>query len=155
MELAKTYLDTLKNPPAPVATLTWAEILAEEPFEGEHWEGIFTTSNNSQREEWDSSPSLSPLNSDDLALDEDDDELSDYERSSSPYCEPSSLPHPEKSAKIPPYTYEHRSQFEQLRSKQYWRNEWRIDGHDESGFSLGNPSTLGEKIQWDSSNLHC
>ena len=144
MELAKTYLDMVKNPPAPAATLTWAEILAEEPFEGEHWEGIFTPSKNSQREEWDSSPSLSPLNSDDLALDEDNDELSDHEMPSSPYSEPSSIPQPQTSLENFPYTYEHRNQFEQLRNKQYWRNEWRIDGHDESGFDLGNPSTLGE-----------
>jgi hypothetical protein len=41
IEFAKTYLDAIINPPLPVPTLTWADILAEGPFEGEHWEGEY------------------------------------------------------------------------------------------------------------------
>ena len=34
-------MDRLRNPGKVKAGLTWADILAEEPFEGQHWEGVY------------------------------------------------------------------------------------------------------------------
>ncbi|KAF8204631.1 Spc98 family-domain-containing protein [Pholiota molesta] len=94
------------------------------PFEGEHWEGVYGFSGSANekvdKDEWDSSPSLSPLNSDDLALDDDDDDSSDYDRPS--------------------------KQFEDLRTKQYWRDEWHTDASIGSRFDIGNPSSLGPTV---------
>lgn len=135
------YLENIKNPPLLVPELTWADILAEEPFEGEHWEGVFTAPNDG--DEWDSSPSLSPLNSDDLALDEEDDQSSDHDRPSSPVSPLSHLSLPERRYKDFAYTSDHREQFERLRSKQYWREDWHDDTHAETVFNIDDPSTLG------------
>ena len=157
VEIAKTYLDAIANPPPAPPTLTWADILAEEPFEGEHWEGVFglppgnvrsaTHRENRDKDEWDSTPSLSPLNSDDLALDEDEDDSF----SSTDYGEPlSPKPIPSPSVELStsnhahaPYTYDHRKQFEELRSKQYWRNDWHTDAPLFPRFDIGDPSSLG------------
>jgi gamma-tubulin complex component 5 len=157
VEIAKTYLDAITNPPPAPPTLTWADILAEEPFEGDHWEGVYglppgnvrsaTQRENRDRDEWDSTPSLSPLNSDDLALDEDeDDSFSSADHSeplspksiSSPSVEPSTSSHAQA-----PYTYEHRKEFEELCSKQYWRDDWQTDAHLSPRFNIGDPSSLG------------
>ncbi|KAF9480708.1 hypothetical protein BDN70DRAFT_877276 [Pholiota conissans] len=149
LELAKTYLEKIRSPNPPPQALTWAEILAEEPFEGEHWEGILGSAigENSDKNEWDSSPSLSPLGSDDLALDDDDEGSSDYDRPLSPPSEPLSLDAGHKPSQTnPPYTYQHRTQFEELQGKQYWKGDWRIDASIESPFDIGNPSTLGPTV---------
>ena len=134
--------------------MTWADILADEPFEGEHWEGVYglppgsvrlpTQTEPREREEWDSTPSLSPLNSDDLALDEDSSSSStDYEKSLSP---PSTTPSPGPSTSIVTklsHSYEHRRRFEELHAKQYWRDDWHTDADFRSDFDTGDPSTLG------------
>ena len=134
--------------------MTWADILADEPFEGEHWEGVYGLPPGSvrlssqtelrDREEWDSTPSLSPLNSDDLALDEDSSlSCTDYEE---PLSTPSVAPSPGLSASAVtklPHSYEHRRQFEELRAKQYWRDDWHTDAELQSDFDTGDPSTLG------------
>ncbi|KAF8961118.1 Spc98 family-domain-containing protein [Flammula alnicola] len=155
VEMAKTYLETVTNPPPPPPTLTWADILAEEPFEGEHWEGVYglppgsvrftTQKDRAERDEWDSTPSLSPLNSDDLILDDEDDSLSsaDYEEPASPISE--RAPIPPEPANLP-YTYKHRKQFEELRAKQYWRDDWHSDASLVSRFDIGDPSTLGPNL---------
>ena len=153
-EIAKSYVDATTNPPPSVPTLTWADILADEPFEGEHWEGVYglppgTVRLSSQteprdREEWDSTPSLSPLNSDDLALDEDSSFSSaDYETPLSP---PSITLSAELSTSAViklPHSYQHRRQFEELHAKQYWRDDWHTDAVLRSDFDIGDPSTLG------------
>ena len=106
-----------------------------------------TQPENRGRDEWDSTPSLSPLNSDDLALDEDEDDSfssADYTEPLSPKSipspsgEPSTLSHAQA-----PYTYEHRKEFEELRSKQYWRDDWKTDAHLSPLFDIGDPSSLG------------
>lgn len=134
--------------------MTWADILAEEPFEGEHWEGVYGLPPGSvrlsshteprDREEWDSTPSLSPLNSDDLALDEDNSFSStDYEEPLSP---PSVMPSPRLSTSAVtklPHSYQHRRHFEELHAKQYWRDDWHTDADLRSDFDTGDPSRLG------------
>ncbi|KAF8897878.1 Spc98 family-domain-containing protein [Infundibulicybe gibba] len=151
---AEVYLHDLKHPPASPKTLTWADILAEEPFEGEHWEGVYGMPPGSIRyteghKRWDaasggSTPSLSPLGSDDLELDVDDS------ISSSAYTDThdENLPSPRldnQSGKqnIPPLTYAHRKAFEDLQAKQYWRPEWRGDADPNRPFDIGDSSTLG------------
>ena len=96
------------------------------------------------RQEWDTTPSLSPLNSDDLALDEDSSFSStDYEEPLSP---PSVVPSSGLSISPvtkPPRPYQHRRQFEELHAKQYWRDDWHTDADLRSDFDAGDPSRLG------------
>ena len=124
--------------------MTWADILAEEPFEGEHWDCVYKIPPSRVREEWDSTPSLSPLNSDDLALDEDNSFSStDYEE---PLSSPSVMPSPRLSTSVVtklPHSYQHRRHFEELHAKQYWRDDWHTDADLRSDFDTGDPSRLG------------
>lgn len=152
---AESYLQALKNPPSPPKILTWADILAEEPFEGEHWEGVYglpaSSVRKSRRDDdgssrsGDSTPSLSPLNSDDLELNEDDSFSSaDYDTDELPPPLPSSTTNlfvPIETK--PPHTFAHRKVFEDLQAKQYWRDDWRSDVDVGKPFDLGDASTLG------------
>lgn len=125
--------------------MTWAEILAEEPFEGEHWEGIFFPGRSTYETGEDSEPSLSPLNSDDLALDVESDSISSMDfseftrlaRKSTTSSEDGNTPSKQ------PYHFEFRKQFEELHAKQYWRDDWHTDAPLYVPFDLGDPSTLG------------
>lgn len=46
------------------------------------------------------------------------------------------LPHPQEDASL----------LEELKAKQYWREEWRTEANTESTFDLGDPSTLGPSL---------
>ena len=153
LRFADTYLEERANPQPPPKSLTWADILADEPFEGEHWEGVyglppgFVKSSNDVDDDWDSSRSLSPLNSDDLALDEDDS------TSSSDYCLPRSPIHivsedfqtlSQANEDNAPDPHAQRQLAEELKSRQYWREDWRSDADPWPTFDIGNPSSLGE-----------
>ncbi|KAH0588057.1 hypothetical protein H2248_006785 [Termitomyces sp. 'cryptogamus'] len=172
---------------SPPAVLTWDSIVAEEPFEGEHWEGVYgvppgwvrrdetqpkefyDTDKESQRLDWDSrwsTPSLSPLNSDDLELDADQEEekrvLAASE--SSDCSEPESICERDQGSgrdrlvdvygeiaprRFPPQTYAHRKEFEALQAKQYWREGWKgdIGPSQKKAFDIGDASTLGPTLR--------
>ncbi|PIL37409.1 hypothetical protein GSI_01103 [Ganoderma sinense ZZ0214-1] len=71
---AEAIIDKIDNLQPEKAKLTWKDILAEEPLEGQHWEGAYGLPPGSTVENWDhrsdgSSPSLSPWDSE-----SDDDE---------------------------------------------------------------------------------
>lgn len=139
--------------------MTWADILAEEPFEGEHWEGVYCLPSGSVKgqhrdedhDEWDSTPSLSPLNSDDLALDDDADESfssADYDSHLQSVANPerSSSAGTDEGRPKSQNTYEDRQQFEELRARQYWKDNWHTDAPFSSQFDIGNPSSLGPAL---------
>ncbi|KAG0698698.1 Spc98 family-domain-containing protein [Suillus ampliporus] len=145
---ADAYVEAIKNPPEPPPSLTWKDILADEPFEGQHWEGVYGLPPGSTIEGWEkmsdsSTPSLSPW-------DEDSDDLDDND--SFPYTEdPPSSPVPVErvfSYEQPnlSLSYQHRRVVEELQSRQYWREEWRTDADLSRPFNLGDPSTLGPSL---------
>ncbi|KAG6897614.1 hypothetical protein C0992_013054 [Termitomyces sp. T32_za158] len=175
---ASSILYNRAHPSSVPAALTWESIVAEEPFEGEHWEGVYgvpsgwvrrdeTRPNGfydrgveSQRLDWDSrwsTPSLSPLNSDDLELDIDQEE----EKRALASSETSDTSEPESAGdrdgrlmygesaprRSPPQTYAHRKEFEALQAKQYWREGWKrdVDPLQRRAFDMGDASTLGAK----------
>ncbi|OJA18586.1 hypothetical protein AZE42_11191, partial [Rhizopogon vesiculosus] len=141
---ADAYIEGIRHPPEPPPSLTWKDILAEEPFEGQHWEGVYSLPEGSTVEDWErasngSTPSLSPWEDDDDDLDDND-----------------SFPHPEDSPSTPvsverasyeqpklQFSYQHRSVVEELKARQYWREEWRTDVDLSLPFDLGDASTLG------------
>lgn len=152
MAYADHFLDKIKNPQPHTPTLTWKDILAEEPFEGEHWEGILDNKPHDDSD-WENTPSLSPLSSDfedarsvsSLSYDdgrrvhrginhehnEEGGELPTFEK-----CTPGS--------NVPPHTYAHRKEFEELQAMQYWRTDWKGYVQPSKHFDIGDPSTLGE-----------
>ncbi|KAJ7461991.1 Spc98 family-domain-containing protein [Mycena latifolia] len=134
---AEAYLEGIKNPPPPPPGLTWADIFGDDPLEAE--------SSGS------SSASLSPLNSDDLELDDDEDDSF-----SSLGPEDDDVPDVPMSAATkdlpsrPPHTYAHRKEFEQLQARQYWRDDYVWCGDNKGkarAFDLGDASTLGPALQ--------
>lgn len=153
LRLAETYLETTYNPITPVRQLTWQDILAEEPFEGQHWEGAYGLPPGSTVENWDngsngSTPSLSPW-------DDESDDQGEY--SISPTGSARSLGQDVSESlemnavdrfavKLSPQPFAHRDIVEELKTRQYWRPEWRIGVDIDQPFNLGDPSTLGEFI---------
>lgn len=96
-------------------------------------------------DDWDSTPSLSPLNSDDLALDDDDDDS----LSSSPIRrvdrrlleeedEVSGPSEPEL-----PFPTEESTLFNELLAKQYWRKGWKLNAEVKQTLDIGDHTTLG------------
>jgi len=118
--------------------------MAEEPFEGEHWEGILDPIRSP--DDWDSTPSLSPLNSDDLALDDDDDSFDSSDPAHRDLESSTSSPVLPSKPFEPPYTTLNPKPFEDLRERQYWRKDWKSDADPTRPFDLGDPSTLGPTI---------
>lgn len=139
------FAETCKDarPSEPPAPITWKEILAEEPFEGQHWEGVCGLPAGSTVEGWEtrsggSTPSLSPW-------DEDDSQDSD---GTPPSIE--DLPPPvtgisgESNGRRVHYQQNHLELIERLKAHQYWREDWKIDVDVSRPFDIGDPSTLGK-----------
>ncbi|KAK2465974.1 hypothetical protein APHAL10511_001615 [Amanita phalloides] len=162
LDYAEELVDALKNPPPPPKPLTWADILAEEPFEGEHWEGVYGLPPGSVRglsqdttRDWDSTPSLSPLESD-LEFDGDDTDsilivgsrnrrptLSEHEHR---------IKSNETNKMVPSYTTGHYQSLENTKSKQYWRENWKSDVDSGKEFDVKDVSTLGPTLYRTLSN---
>ncbi|TFK25989.1 hypothetical protein FA15DRAFT_693484 [Coprinopsis marcescibilis] len=142
---AELYLENIRCPPPATPPLTWADILAEDPFEGEHWEGVLDPI--VVKDDWDSTPSLSPLGSDDLTLDDDDSFLSDEHPDNQSSETQDSFPPLQPKPSAPPYTLDHEQLYDALQSRQYWRKEWHSDFDTSRGLDLGDPSTFGPAIE--------
>ncbi|KAF8433037.1 Spc98 family-domain-containing protein [Boletus edulis BED1] len=138
---AQAYKDVRPlKPPVPV---TWKEILDEEPFEGQHWEGVYGIPPGSTVEGWEtrsggSTPSLSPW-------DEDDSLNSDGTQSSFEDLPPPVIGSPEDSHSyhLIHHKQNHFELVERLKARQYWRDDWKIDVDVSRPFHIGDPSTLG------------
>jgi gamma-tubulin complex component 5 len=143
----------MHNPANPISALTWKEILAEEPFSGQHWEGAYGLPPGSTVEQWEtrsggSTPSLSPLDDSDSDEEERDEEdfFPEANHAHLPSTVAPSIPvgnrhHPDS---LESYNFDYRTQVEDLQARQYWRAEWRTDASLARHFNLGDASTLGE-----------
>ncbi|KAJ4465152.1 Spc98 family-domain-containing protein [Lentinula edodes] len=166
---AALYLDALDNPPPPAESeqLTWKKILEEDPYEGDHWVGVpggiplhrrrrpstYTSEDDDgSPDDLDISPSLSPLNSDDLSLDDTDPEHETF-----PLLAKSTktvgLVTPAVSTNYKPLyaTHAYRRELEDLKLRQYWQPDWRMDSEADlqrrGTFDIGDASTLGPTLQ--------
>ncbi|KAI0053720.1 hypothetical protein FA95DRAFT_1508286 [Auriscalpium vulgare] len=145
LEHAESHFERLRNPTGVKPSLTWEDILAEEPFEGQHWEGVYGLPPGSTVEGWetrslDSTPPLSPLPlTDDFPRPRS---LSPMESSESEELR-SSPTWPLEDQTPSNGAYSHRTAVEDLKSRQYWRAEWRTDASLHSEFNIGDASSLG------------
>ena len=151
---AEAIIDRIDNPQPEKAKLTWKDILAEEPLEGQHWEGAYGLPPGSTVENWDnrsdgSSPSLSPWDSE-----SDGDESRSASRLSHIPETPPTPPADEHGAEVPRLeppldpmnAYRHRQDVEELHSRQYWRSDWNLDASISQQFDLGDASSLGKNL---------
>ncbi|KAF8622209.1 hypothetical protein AX15_007310 [Amanita polypyramis BW_CC] len=156
LAFAEDLVYALRNPPPAPKPLTWADILAEEPFEGEHWEGVYGMPPGIVRgvsrdaaDDWDTTPSLSPLESY-SELDGDDANSSAVVSSEQqPMISETHEPETRSSESdkmVPPHTIAHRQSFENMKLRQYWRVDWRSDIEAGREFDLRDASTLGPSL---------
>ena len=152
LDSAEAIIQRIEHPEPEKAKLTWKDILAEEPFEGQHWEGVYGLPPGSTVERWEtrsdgSTPSLSPWDSgSDLAESRPSSRLSDIPETLPP-AEPHVHDEPELKSPVDPLsTYRHRQDVEGLQARQYWRPEWRSDASVDRQFNLGDASSLGEAV---------
>lgn len=147
LRYAVEYLETTTNPQRKPIGPTWKEILEEEPFEGQHWEGVYGLPPGSTIEGWEtksleSTPPLSPLAYDDRILGmhsiSSTGSLDVEELDVGPSIREQSNPD-----FLIPMSYDHHQDVETLRALQYWRKGWKTDAPVEKGFTIGDPSTLG------------
>ncbi|TDL29376.1 hypothetical protein BD410DRAFT_736245 [Rickenella mellea] len=146
---AEELLKPLRGPPKLPNQLTWREILAEEPFEGEHWRGAYGLPPGSTIQTWDddsedSSPPLSPIG-----------DLGDFEdtmSSTGPSEPPDSgdfdilVTHQSIWTQQRAYSLLHREELEALASRQYWREDWTSVAKRNRHFDIADPSTLGPSL---------
>ncbi|KIY72852.1 hypothetical protein CYLTODRAFT_417629 [Cylindrobasidium torrendii FP15055 ss-10] len=145
LSFASFYLTDIATTGRENEKLTWEKILQEEPFEGDHWDGISGNGRDDVPSDSDDELSVWTLSSEDLEVD-DSDALPSPPTTPPPFLEPR-LPH---SASVPDVqlSISNRKEVEDLQSKQYWRQEWKIPiDHDGSKFDFGDASTLGPTIQ--------
>jgi gamma-tubulin complex component 5 len=146
VEHAELYLEKSKAPRVDPVSISWKSILDEEPFEGQHWEGIYGLPPGSTVEGWetrslDSTPPYSPL------------PLGDISDISPSLSSTDSLPSVETKfflnqdadlARMATMSsFGHRQLIEDLQRRQYWRSEWQTDAASTSSFAIRNASSLG------------
>ncbi|KAF8991906.1 hypothetical protein BDZ89DRAFT_1151313 [Hymenopellis radicata] len=142
---ASSYLFNLNAPPPAVEVLTWKKILEDDPFEGEHWEGVYgmppgSIKNQREPDSDSDASSLWSLHSDERSS----DSLPTPPRSPSPTSSPAFTP------SLPDIRLSvlHRKEVEDLQARQYWRSDWRMPVQGMSTrFDIGNASTLGPTLQ--------
>lgn len=150
LAFAEAYKDA--QPSEPPTPITWKEILAEEPFEGQHWEGVYGLPAGSTIEGWEtrsdgSTPSLSPWDEDDSA--DSDGTPPSFEDLPPPVTNTSEEPHSHYRVH---YQQNHLELIERLKARQYWRDGWKIDVDVSRPFDIGDPSTLGVHLQFSFSH---
>lgn len=142
LAFAETYneIDPSKIEPP----ITWKDILTEEPFEGQHWEGVYGLPSGSTVEGWEtrstgSTSSLSPWDESDSLEDEVEVEL---QQSPEEFTQPGE--ESDTSRRIVPHSvHSGLDILGELKAQQYWRDDWRIDVDVSRPFDIGDPSTLG------------
>ncbi|KAL5527461.1 hypothetical protein ACEPAG_6252 [Sanghuangporus baumii] len=153
LEFAEEFLDRTQNPSGS-SGLTWADILKEEPFEGQHWQGAIglppgsVVGQEDLVESFNSSPTLSSIS--DSELDErgglfsfhDPEDVTDVsEQGLSP---PSSVETSDRvlAEERVVESFRLRLELEALQRRQYWKRTWKPDVDFDRAFDLGDPSTL-------------
>ncbi|KAL1761163.1 Spc98 family-domain-containing protein [Schizophyllum commune] len=149
---AEHYLEEISNPVAPPRPTTWLDIIGDEPFEGEHWKGVYGLPSGFVRES--DADSLSDGSAPSLSTMSDDPELNSLNDSFSSAEEAPILPTtPPAVAEVPllqpapKYTYTHRQAVEELRARQYWTNHYKSDVNHNKPFDIGNAATFGGSMQ--------
>jgi gamma-tubulin complex component 5 len=147
VEHAENYLESSRAPHKDPVSISWKDILDEEPFEGQHWEGVYGLQPGSTVEGWeskslDSTPPYSPLPLEDLG-----DLTSSLSSIDSPLTAEAGLslnPDVYSLNMANKSSFGHRQLIEDLQRRQYWRTEWQTDASLMPSFAIENASSLGK-----------
>ena len=146
VEHAENYLESRRNPRKDPVSISWKSILDEEPFEGQHWEGVYGLPPGSTIEGWeirsvDSTPPYSPLPLDDFS--DFSPSLSSVDSLPAVEAEHSLNQRAHSAHMTPLSTFGHRQLIEDLQRRQYWRTEWQTDASLNLSFVIKDVSSLG------------
>ncbi|KAG8900546.1 hypothetical protein FRB99_005985 [Tulasnella sp. 403] len=133
LEIATKILHAIHNPPELAPQLTWADILAEEPFEGDHW--LTPPSPSSSLSDWSDDLPRKPARGNSPT--ESSGSL-EFLIDDSPITNDSFDAQHEANAR--------RTLVEELQSQQYWTAKWESPIESSTLFKIGEPSTLGPAI---------
>jgi gamma-tubulin complex component 5 len=162
LDYAAQYVHELAYPPKPPGGLTWAQILAEDPLEGQHWEGAYGLPPGNtpysgaaeDRERWSSDSEGSLGSGDDFQLemapivsDPEDTSLSSMSDLSQLVGDDVDFYGETDVTTRVKEAYEHKKATEALQKRQYWRAEWKSDIDTSRKFDLGDASTLGPAVR--------
>ncbi|KAH9060930.1 Spc98 family-domain-containing protein [Lactarius vividus] len=146
VEHAENYLVNSTTPHVESETFDWKNILDEEPFEGQHWEGVYGLPPGSTVEGWetrslDSTPPFSPLLADDFGV--VSPSLSSTDSLPTSDTGPSMDLNADSFHVSTSSTFGHRQLIEDLQRRQYWRAEWQTDASLTRPFTVKDASSLG------------
>jgi len=146
VEHAENYLANSITPRVESETFSWKNILDEEPFEGQHWEGVYGLPPGSTVEGWetrslDSTPPFSPLLLGDFGV--VSPSLSSTDSLPPSEAEPSIDLNADSAHVSTSSTFGHRQLIEDLQRRQYWRAEWQTDAPLTRPFTVKDASSLG------------
>jgi len=147
VEHAANYLESSRAPHKDPVSISWKDILDEEPFEGQHWEGVYGLLPGSTVEGWeskslDSTPPYSPLPLEDLG--DLTPSLSSIDLPLATETELSLNPDVYSPNMANISSFGHRQLIEDLQRRQYWRTEWQTDASLTPSFAIENASSLGK-----------
>ncbi|KZO98172.1 hypothetical protein CALVIDRAFT_597152 [Calocera viscosa TUFC12733] len=138
---ASLVLDKAKDPFRVPSALTWETIMAEEPFEGQHWEDAQSNPQSRKAKRrtssWSSSNSLSDLSDDDHLQSVSSSPPTTHAPSEKRVDDTEDFVSSSELAAV-------RSQMEldEMLGRQYWKAHWRIDVDLDAPFDLSNAETL-------------
>ncbi|KAG8998877.1 hypothetical protein FRB93_013444 [Tulasnella sp. JGI-2019a] len=136
-EAARSVLHAIHNPPPRPKPLTWADIMGDEAFEGQHWDMISSHSTSSDE----------PWSDDEETKERSHSILDASETASSSDSPPLSSAEDEGSDVVALQAKESAVlMVERFRGEQYWTDDWRSEVGFNKAFNLGDPSTLGPAI---------
>jgi gamma-tubulin complex component 5 len=122
--------------------------MKEEPFEGEHWEGVFSSGVRV-----DGDTSLSSMSERDSGVEDELSHSGDSDESMTSLSSPPAhlgqvlpSPVPTRSEHFQGSSIESRQLMERLREKQTWREEWSMDVKWNRPFNTADPSTLAAAV---------
>ncbi|KAG8968958.1 hypothetical protein FRC03_005503, partial [Tulasnella sp. 419] len=142
LEAAGDILHNLHNPPESEKPLTWEDILAEEPLEGDHWEGYLVLDETVKPPLYRRRSLDSEIWSEDAPQTHSDASLSELSHGRSPSPESygeqkaTALQGQESSGEV----------LDELLSRQYWTDHWQPHANADKRFDLREPSTLGPAV---------
>ena len=152
MKAATQLLNNPLNPHVSSGVLAWEEILKDEPFEGQHWQGAYRMPPGSVADEWaerstDSSPYLSPLDDSDVDY---HDRFSDHDAEIEEHALAETPPSTNQGridhlVALNEEVYEssaYRRELEGLRASQYWRPDVQAQRDVNATFDMNIPQSL-------------
>jgi gamma-tubulin complex component 5 len=151
---ADEYMFKVHNPATVEKRTTWQDIFMDEPFQGQHWQGVYGLPPGSVKKDWDDEEQVSSGSeassassiSFDLGIrdgEQDDNESVSSRGLSERGAVALAAQHENPLVRAARDRLAHRKAVEELQARQYWRPEWKSDIPPNRHFDFSDASTLG------------